>query len=71
MKYIRILLTVTFGIIYWPLNLIHMKVQKWYFSQKKNDIVIWYLFTPIYWILVTITFIVSIPYDFVIAKNLH
>lgn len=71
MKYIRILFTIIFGIIYWPINTLHMKVQKWYFAEKKKDKVVWYLFTPFYWILVVITFIVSVPYEFLIAKNLH
>lgn len=67
MKYIHILFTITLGPIYWLINIIHTKVQKWYFAQKNNDIVIWYLFTPIYWILVIITFMISIPYEFLIA----
>lgn len=71
MKYIRILLTVILGIIYIPINRFHMMVQKWYFAQKKKDKITWYLFTPFYWIIVSITFIISIPYDFLIAKNLH
>ena len=71
MKYIRILLTIVFGAIYWPINIIHTNVQKWYFGMKKKDIVIWYLFTPFYWLLVAITFIISVPYEFIIAKNLH
>ncbi|HAE36872.1 MAG: hypothetical protein UR85_C0003G0047 [Candidatus Nomurabacteria bacterium GW2011_GWF2_35_66] len=71
MKFVRILLTIVFGVIYWPVNLLHTKVQKWYFAEKKRDIVVWYLFTPIYWIIVAITFIISVPYEFVIARDLH
>ena len=67
MKYIHILFTVTLGPFYWLINIIHTKVQKWYFGMKKKDIIIWYLFTPIYWILVIITFIISVPYEFLIA----
>lgn len=70
MKYIRILFTVIFGVIYWPINIIHTKVQRWYFAEKKKDKVVWYLFTPFYWILVLITTIISVPYER-IAKNLH
>ena len=69
MKYIHILFTVILGPIYWLINIIHTKTQAWYFKQKKNDIVIWYLFTPIYWILVIITFVISVPYEFIIAKT--
>lgn len=71
MKYIRILFTIVFGLIYWPINMLHTKTQKWYFEQKKKDIVVWYLFTPFYWILVAITFVISVPYEFLIAKDLH
>lgn len=71
MKYIRILFTIVFGIIYWPVNMVHTKVQAWYFGIKKKDIVVWYLFTPFYWIIVAITFIVSVPYEFIIATDLH
>lgn len=67
MKYIHILFTVTLGPIYWLINIIHTKVQHWYFSQKKKDIIIWYLFTPFYWLLVAVTFIISVPYEFLIA----
>ena len=69
MKYIHILLTITIGPIYWLINVIHTKTQQWYFSQKKKDIIIWYLFTPFYWILVIITFIISVPYEFIIAQT--
>lgn len=71
MKYVRILLTLVFGVIYWPINILHTKVQKWYFGMEKKDKIVWYLFTPIYWTIVIITFIISIPYDFFIAKDLH
>lgn len=69
MKYIHILFTVVFGIIYWPINIIHTKVQAWYFKLKKNDEVLYYLFTPFYWILVVITFAISVPYEFIIAQT--
>jgi hypothetical protein len=70
-RFIRILLTLIFGAIYWPINALHLKVQKWYFSMKTKDIVVWYAFTPFYWIEVIIVFIVSIPYEFLIAVDLH
>ena len=69
MKYIHILFTVILGPIYWLINIIHTKVQKWFFAQKKKDKVVWYLFTPFYWILVAITFIISVPYEFLIAQT--
>lgn len=67
MKYIHILFTVTLGPIYWLINIIHTKTQAWYFGLHKSDIIMWYLFTPFYWILVAITFIISVPYEFLIA----
>jgi len=69
MKYVHILLTIIIGPIYWLINVIHTKVQKWYFSQKKKDIIVWYLFTPLYWLLVLITFVISVPYEFLIAQT--
>lgn len=69
MKYIHILLTVILGPIYWLINIIHMRIQKWYFRMHKEDRIVWYLFTPIYWILVAITFIISVPYEFLIAQT--
>ena len=70
MKYIRILLTVVLGVIYIPLNTLNSSVKKWYFRVKKEDEVVYYLFTPIYWILVIVTTIISIPYE-AIATDLH
>lgn len=70
-KIVRIILTVALGIIYIPINLFNTKVQKWYFKMRDHDKVVYYCFTPFYWIIVCITFIISIPYEFVIAMELH
>lgn len=70
-KPVRVLLTVVIGLIYMPLNNFHMKVQKWYFKMKHEDKITYYLFTPFYWLLVGITFLISVPYEFVIAENIH
>jgi hypothetical protein len=69
-KIIRIVLTLVFGGIYWLFNTLYLKVQKWYFGMKAKDIIIWYAFTPFYWIIVAIVMVVSIPYE-AVAKNLH
>ncbi len=69
-RIIKIILTLIFGAIYWPLNTVYLKIQKWHFGMKKKDIVVWYAFSPFYWILVAIVTIVSVPYE-AIAKNLH
>ncbi len=70
-KIVRIILTVVLGIIYIPINNLNVAVQKWYFSIKHKDVVLYYLFTPFYWILVSITFIISIPYEMVISMDIH
>lgn len=71
MKYIRILLTLVLGIVYWPIMNLNEAVTKWYLRMKKEDKIIYYCFMPFYWILVTVTFIVSVPYEFVISVDLH
>lgn len=70
-KIVRIICTVALGLIYVPINTLNTAVQKWYFKMKKEDEIIYYLFTPIYWLLVGITFIISVPYEFVIAMDIH
>lgn len=70
-KPFRILLIVVLGIIYIPINTIYMKVQKWYFGMKKKDPVIYYAFTPFYWLLVGITYLISAPYEFVQSFGIH
>ena len=71
MKYIRILLTVIFGPIYISLNKWNLKIQKKYLALKKEDIVLFYAWAPFYWLFVFIVFIISMPYEFFIAKDLH
>lgn len=71
MKAIRLLFTLIFAIFYIPINKLYVITQKWYFGMKKKDKIIFYLFTPFYWILVVITFAISAPYEFFIAKDLH
>lgn len=70
-QFVRIMLTVVLGAIYIPINNLNMAVQKWYFQMKHKDKIVYYAFTPFYWILVGITFIISIPYEFVIAMEIH
>ncbi len=70
-KVFRIILTVVLGVIYIPINTFNVAVQKWYFGMRHKDEIIYYAFTPFYWIIVGITFIISIPYEFVIAMDLH
>ncbi len=69
--FVRVILTVVLSVVYIPINKLNTKVQAWYFGMKEKDKIIYYAFTPFYWILVAITFIISVPYEFVIAMNLH
>ena len=69
-RIIRIILTLIFGAIYWPLNVVYLKIQKWYFGMKTKDIIVWYAFTPFYWIIVVIVTIFSVPYE-AITNGIH
>ena len=70
-KAFRILLVVVIGIVYMPLNNLYMRTQKWYFGMKKKDEVVYYAFTPFYWLLVGLTYIVSAPYEFICNLGVH
>ena len=73
MKFVRILLTVIFIVIYWPANTLFNMCQKFYLKLKKDkehDIP-YLLFAPLYWIVFIITSIISAPYEWLIAKDLH
>ncbi len=69
-KFIRIILTVVIGIFYFPINVLNGMSQKFYFKMKKEDRVIYHVYTPFYWLLFGITFIISLPYEFLIAVDL-
>ena len=63
MRFIATILVLIIGILYYPLNLLYMRVQKWYLPMWHKDKVIYFAFAPIYWILVGIVTIISIPYE--------
>ena len=69
--FVRVLLTVVLSVVYIPINKLNTAVQSWYFGMKEKDKIVYYAFTPFYWIIVAITFIISVPYEFVIAMDLH
>jgi hypothetical protein len=71
MTTIATILTLILGIIYWPLNKFYLWVQKWYFGMKGKDDVVYWAFTPFYWILVVIVTIVSIPYEKIAMLAAH
>jgi len=63
MKYIATFLVIVIGLIYWPINIFYLWVQKWYFKEKERDLVIKWAFAPFYWVLVAIVSAISYPYE--------
>jgi hypothetical protein len=61
MKYILTLVLIVLSAINIPLNLLFMKVQKWYLPMWKKDKIIYFAFLPFYWILVGFTFLFGYP----------
>ena len=61
MKFIFAILLVVLNLVNVPLNMLYMKVQKWYLPMWKKDKVIYFAFAPFYWILVALTFIFGYP----------
>jgi hypothetical protein len=71
MRIIATILLIVIGVVYYPLNLLYMKVQKWYLPMWKKDKVIFIAFAPFYWILVAIVFILSYPYEWIAQFAAH
>lgn len=63
MKYVFALIVVILNLFAVPLNLLYMKVQKWYLPMWKKDKIIYFAFAPFYWILVGLTFLFGWPCD--------
>lgn len=70
MKYIIALIVVVLNLVNVPLNMLYMKVQKWYLPMWKKDKVIYIAFAPFYWILVGLTFAFGYPCE-QLAKLVH
>ncbi|MCX6754828.1 MAG: hypothetical protein NTU81_03315 [Candidatus Nomurabacteria bacterium] len=70
MKYIAALLLLILNLIAIPLNIIFMKVQKWYLPMWKKDKVMYFAFAPFYWILFVLTSVFSYPCD-ILARLAH
>ena len=62
-RFIATLLVIVIGVIYWPLNAFYLIVQKWHFKMKEKDKVVYYVFSPFYWILVAIVSAISLPFE--------
>jgi len=70
MRTISTILIVVFGLVYYPLNSIYLKIQKWYLPMWKKDKIIYFAFAPLYWVLVIVVTIISVPYE-ALAKHLR
>lgn len=70
MKFIFSLLLIIINLIAVPLNMLYVKVQKWYLPMWKKDKIIYFAFAPFYWLLVALTFILGYPCD-ILAKLAH
>lgn len=70
MKYVFALILVILNLVNVPLNILYMKVQKWYLPMWKKDKIIYFAFAPFYWILVGLTFIFGYPCE-LLARLMH
>ncbi len=70
MKYFFALLLLILNLVAVPLNILYMKVQKWYLPMWKKDKVIYFAFAPFYWLLVGLTFLFGYPCD-ILARLVH
>lgn len=70
MKYIFALLLVILNLVNVPLNMLYIKVQKWYLPMWNKDKVIYFAFAPFYWLLVGLTFAFGYPCE-ILAKLVH
>lgn len=61
MKFIFAIILVVLNLVNVPLNMLYMKVQKWYLPMWKKDKIIYFAFAPFYWILVGLTFLFGYP----------
>lgn len=70
MKYIAALLLIILNLFAIPLNMLYVRVQKWYLPMWKKDKIIYFAFAPFYWILVVLNFLFGYPSD-LLAKIAH
>lgn len=71
MRIIATILLLVVGIVYYPLNVLYMAIQKWYLPMWKKDRVIYFAFAPFYWTFVGIVFIISYPYELLSKLAAH
>ena len=70
MKYVFALILIILNLVNVPLNMLYMKVQKWYLPMWKKDKVIYFAFAPFYWLLVGLTFLFGYPCE-LLGKLVH
>ena len=70
MKYVIALVVVVLNLVNVPLNMLYMKVQKWYLPMWHTDKILYIAFAPFYWILVGLTFLFGFPVE-QLAKLIH
>lgn len=70
MKYVFALILVILNLFAVPLNLLYIKVSKWYLPMWKKDKLLYIAFAPFYWVLVGLTFLFGYPCD-ILAKLAH
>lgn len=70
MKYIIALIVVVLSIFSYPINLLLIRVKKWYLPLWKTDKILYFAFAPFYWILVILSFMFAYPID-ILSKMLH
>ncbi len=39
------------------------KIKKWYLEIKNEDRVLWYAFSPFYWIIASLVYVIGFPAD--------
>jgi hypothetical protein len=70
-RIIATILLVAVGIIYYPLNLLYLRIQKWYLPLWHRDKFLYFVFAPFYWILVGIVSAISIPFEEIAKLAAH
>ena len=70
MKYFFALILIILNIVNIPLNMLYLKVQKWYLPMWKKDKIIYFAFAPCYWVLVVLTFVFGYPCE-ILARLVH
>lgn len=66
MKYVIALIVVILNLVNVPLNMLYVKVQKWYLPLWHKDKILYVAFAPFYWILVGLTVLFGYPVELLV-----